>query len=208
MKFIWHSITKDANDLVCACTSCQTSKVPRHTDPGVVTFPQPQHGFAHFHVDIVDPVPTSQGHGYLFTIINRSTRWPKAIPMETAIFASYLANILGITLGQTTAYNPTANGMDEPFHSTLKADLMSRCKDSNWFTKFSWALLGLMTTPKDALDVLGSLNGEWRPVEEEDEIVLHRAYFVEYKGEHFDLKKRKNGHVTSECHCTVARRSS
>ncbi|XP_068236955.1 uncharacterized protein [Palaemon carinicauda] len=64
-----------------------------------------------------------------------------------------LANLLGITLHQETAYNLAINGMVERFHRTLKAVLMSRCKDSNWFTYFPWVLLGLRATPKHALDV-------------------------------------------------------
>ncbi|XP_068247829.1 uncharacterized protein [Palaemon carinicauda] len=53
---------------------------------------------------------------------------------------------------QATAYNPAANGKVENFHHTLKAALMSRCKDSNWFTQVPWVLLGLRIT-NDTLDV-------------------------------------------------------
>ncbi|XP_068206203.1 uncharacterized protein [Palaemon carinicauda] len=63
------------------------------------------------------------------------------------------ANLLGITLHQTSTYNPDADGMVERFHRTLKPALMSRCKDSNWFTQLPWVLLGLRTTHKDALGV-------------------------------------------------------
>ncbi|XP_068238519.1 uncharacterized protein [Palaemon carinicauda] len=89
-------------------------------------FPQPQQRFDHTDVDVEVPLPTSQGHRYLFTVIDCSTHWPEAIPMETAISASCtsdrgststsqlwtsLTNIQGITQHQTTAYNPAANGI-------------------------------------------------------------------------------------------------
>ncbi|XP_068200656.1 uncharacterized protein [Palaemon carinicauda] len=64
-----------------------------------------------------------------------------------------LANLLGITLHQKTAYNPAANGMVELFHRTLKPALMSHCKDSNWFSPLYLVFLGLRTTSKDALFV-------------------------------------------------------
>ncbi|XP_068240904.1 uncharacterized protein [Palaemon carinicauda] len=64
-----------------------------------------------------------------------------------------LANLLGISLHQTTAYNLAANGMIESFHHTLKAALISGCKDSNWLTQLPLVLLRLKTTPNDALDV-------------------------------------------------------
>ncbi|XP_068245234.1 uncharacterized protein [Palaemon carinicauda] len=64
-----------------------------------------------------------------------------------------LANLLGITLHQTTTYNPAANGMVDCFHCTIKAALMFRCKNSDWFTQIPWVLLGLRATPKDTLDI-------------------------------------------------------
>ncbi|XP_068204280.1 uncharacterized protein [Palaemon carinicauda] len=56
-------------------------------------------------------------------------------------------------IADTTAHNPAHNRVVERFHRTLKAALMSFCKDSNWFTQLSWFLLGLRTTPKDTLDI-------------------------------------------------------
>ncbi|XP_068250767.1 uncharacterized protein [Palaemon carinicauda] len=64
-----------------------------------------------------------------------------------------LANILAITLHQTTEYIPAANRMVKCFHCTMKAALMSHCEVTKWFTQLPWVLLGLRTTSKDALDV-------------------------------------------------------
>ncbi|XP_068250719.1 uncharacterized protein [Palaemon carinicauda] len=64
-----------------------------------------------------------------------------------------LANLLGITLHRTSAFNPAPNGMVGCFHPTLKAALISCCKDFNLFTPLPWVFLGLRTTPKDSLDL-------------------------------------------------------
>ena len=93
-KFIWHSITKDAKAWVRSCNACQTSKVHRHTETGPAPFPQPRRRFAHIHVDIVGPLPPSEGHRYLFTIIDRSTRWPEAVPMTDMTAASCATALL------------------------------------------------------------------------------------------------------------------
>ncbi|XP_068235619.1 uncharacterized protein [Palaemon carinicauda] len=119
--------------------------------------------FALIHINVEDPLRTSQGHHYQFTVIDRSAHWPEAIPLETAsasctsaLLSGWIARF-GIPEDNTgvlfSPLNPVANGMVERFHSTLKAALISCCKDSNRFTQLPLVLLGLTTISKDALDV-------------------------------------------------------
>ncbi|XP_037775005.1 uncharacterized protein LOC119572076, partial [Penaeus monodon] len=70
-----------AKDWVRYCTACQTSKIQLHTEMGPRSFHQPKRRFTHIHVDIMGPLPLSEGHRYLFTIVGRPTRWPEAIPI-------------------------------------------------------------------------------------------------------------------------------
>ncbi|XP_066976808.1 uncharacterized protein [Macrobrachium rosenbergii] len=48
----------------------------------------------------------------------------------------------------TATYNPTANGMVERVHRSLKAALMACCTDKRWREQLPWVLLGLCTAPK------------------------------------------------------------
>ena len=93
-KFIWDSISRDAKNWTRACLSCQRSKIHRHTETGVGSFPQPNRRFGHIHVDIVGPLPPSQTFKYLFTIVDRSTRWPEAIPMINASTESCVSALI------------------------------------------------------------------------------------------------------------------
>ena len=44
----------------------------------------PGHRFGSLHVDLVGPLPVSEGMQYIFTIVDRFTRWPEAIPLSNA----------------------------------------------------------------------------------------------------------------------------
>ncbi|XP_064094386.1 protein NYNRIN-like [Macrobrachium nipponense] len=83
-KFVWHGIRKDSLEWARTCVPCQTSKVSWHTESGVGEFPQPKRRFGHIHVDVVGPLPPSEGARYLLTIIDRSTKWPEVTPMSEA----------------------------------------------------------------------------------------------------------------------------
>jgi hypothetical protein len=59
---------------VRACLFCQRGKVHKHGHLQPAEIPVPHRRFAHIHVDLVGPLPPSQGHTYLFTIIDRTSR--------------------------------------------------------------------------------------------------------------------------------------
>jgi len=69
--------------LIRACLACQRGKVHRHVRLRAEHIPVPTRRFAHVHVDIVGPLPLSSGFNYLFTVIDRTTRWPEAVPLKS-----------------------------------------------------------------------------------------------------------------------------
>lgn len=72
------------------CIHCQQSKISRHVKQLPAQFVAPGGRFDHLHIDLVGPLPPDNGFRYILTIIDRFSRWPKAVPladMETCTVA-------------------------------------------------------------------------------------------------------------------------
>ena len=80
-RLVWRGLANDVCDWCKSCLPCQRGKVLRYVHIRPEKIPVPFRRFAHVHVHLVGPLPPSHGFTYLFTCIDRSTRWPEAIPL-------------------------------------------------------------------------------------------------------------------------------
>jgi hypothetical protein len=79
-KFVWPGLATDINQWCKDWQFCQRAKPSAQPKSAVQLIPVPIQRFSHVHVDLVGPLPVStDGHAYLLTAINRSTRWAEAI---------------------------------------------------------------------------------------------------------------------------------
>ena len=98
-RFVWRGLVNDVRDWCCACLSCQRGKNLRHVQLRPEKILVPFRRFSHVHVELVGPLPPSQGFTYLLTCVDRSTRWPEAIPLQgisttecaSALFQGWIA---------------------------------------------------------------------------------------------------------------------
>ena len=81
-RFVWHGMNLDVAKWWGSCKGCQTAKISRHNKPVFGKFSEPTERFDHVHIDIVGPLPYSDGFKYLLTCVDRFTLWLEAIPID------------------------------------------------------------------------------------------------------------------------------
>ena len=64
------------------CEVCQRNKIAIHTKPQVMPIAVPTSRLEHVHIDLVGPFPLDRGFKYLLTFVDRTTRWPEAVPVQ------------------------------------------------------------------------------------------------------------------------------
>ena len=87
-KFVWNGLQKQIGTWAKQCTACQTSKIQTHIKAPLEKFSVPERRFDHIHVDLVGPLPPSNGFTHLLTVIDRFSRWPEAIPLSDTTSAT------------------------------------------------------------------------------------------------------------------------
>ena len=81
-RFLWPGMNKDVGAWASSCLDCQRTKVARHMRPPVQRIDMPSQRFSHVHIDLVGPLPSVRGYTHMFTMVDRSTRWPTAYPIQ------------------------------------------------------------------------------------------------------------------------------
>jgi len=77
-KFVWPGMQKDIANWAKTCLPCQKAKIHRHTHRRPEQIPVPDDRFQHIHINIIGPLPNSNGSRYCLTMIDRTTKWPEA----------------------------------------------------------------------------------------------------------------------------------
>ena len=124
-RFVWHGLKKDIKRWCKECHSCQAAKIHRHTRTPISCRPPPSGRFLSLHVDLVGPLPSSEGMTYLFTVIDRFTRWPEAIPLPDAKTATCVKALIRHWISRFGIPADITSDRGAQFTSSLWAELGS-----------------------------------------------------------------------------------
>lgn len=83
MRFFWPGIRKDVIQMCRACPTCQKTAKRRTPRYPLVPLPILSRPFSRIAMDLVGPLVVSEeGHRYILTVVDYSTRYPEAFPLK------------------------------------------------------------------------------------------------------------------------------
>ncbi|XP_035739379.1 uncharacterized protein LOC118449202 [Vespa mandarinia] len=110
-KYVWPTIKKDVKQWIKECIVCRNSKIIRHVKSSEY-FITPSQKFEDVHIDIVGPLPISNGYKYCLTCVDRFTHWPEVVPLRNTSMENIAQAFLegwiyrfGVPLRITTDYD-------------------------------------------------------------------------------------------------------
>ena len=83
-EFHWPCMSEDVRNFCRSCHQCQVGNLRRTPRAPLGTPAIPTEPFAHVCVDLVGPLspPSSEGHRYVLTLVDKATRYPDATPLR------------------------------------------------------------------------------------------------------------------------------
>lgn len=123
-RYVWPNMHKDIAKWCKSCLECQQAKVSRHAHLAPAEFVAPDSRFKHVHIDIVGPLPVCDEYKYCFTMIDRFSRWPEAIPIKDIEASTICKTFVDHWIARYGAPETLTSDQGSQFESQLFSALM------------------------------------------------------------------------------------
>ena len=125
-RWVWKGMSTDIASWCRDCQHCQRSKVTQQFLSPVQPIAVPHRRFSHIHVDLVGPLPSCSGSNHLLTIVDRSTRWLEAIPLQSTTATAVADALVSGWIARFGVPAELTSDRGVQFSSEVWAILMSR----------------------------------------------------------------------------------
>ena len=122
--YYWPCLKSDVEGFVKTCHPCQIAKQSPTVNPGVGNFNVPDKRFSAIHLDVVGPLPESEGMRYILSVFCRTSRWTECYPMRNASSADCCKAFLEWT-SRYGVPNTAISDNGNSFIANLYKDIMS-----------------------------------------------------------------------------------
>ena len=83
-EYYWPNQSTDISEFCKKCHPCALAKSGKSIKTPLTQIKVPDKRFSYLNLDIVGPLPKSNGYRYLFTILDRTSRYFQAVPLVSA----------------------------------------------------------------------------------------------------------------------------
>ena len=117
--YYWPKMASQIKEWVKACPKCQANKVTRHNRQVLRNYPVNTQRFHTMHIDIVGPLPESNGFKYILTMRDRATGFVIAAPMSDKSSNTVIMNLMHHLIGKFSVPSVVISDQGREFNSFL-----------------------------------------------------------------------------------------
>ncbi|UYV83524.1 hypothetical protein LAZ67_23001313 [Cordylochernes scorpioides] len=125
--FIWPNMNKDIRKWAQACVNCQKCKVSIHTKSEIGKYQEVDERFSVVHIDLIGPLPPSNGNIYCLTCIDRYTSWMEVVPLPDMKSETVARAFYENWIARFGAPHTVISDQGKQFTSQLFKDLTTLC---------------------------------------------------------------------------------